>query len=94
MEALIPISFFFSIAAVLILRPISRKLGLLLEAMSRERAGIRADDGTAARTLALMEQMNRRLELMEERLDFTERLVERTDRRRVRRDDPLQLQRS
>jgi hypothetical protein len=91
-EALVPITFFMSVAAVMILRPVTRKLGLLLEAMSRERMAGRNDD--SARTLALMEQMARRMEMMEDRLDFTERLVARTPRPAPERgDERLELRR-
>lgn len=75
MEALIPISMFMCIAAVLILRPITKKLGGLLEAITIERTQSRTQDTSSARTIALLEHINRRMDLMEERVDFTERLV-------------------
>ncbi|HEX6308771.1 MAG TPA: hypothetical protein VFZ69_11315 [Longimicrobiales bacterium] len=76
MEALIPISFFMCVAAVLILRPMTKRVGGLLEALTRERTPARpAEDPTNARMLLLLDQVSRRLDLIEERLDFTERLV-------------------
>lgn len=79
MEELIPITLFMCTAAVLILRPISKKLGALLEAMTRERIQQAPpparEDPQLARVTMLLEQVSRRIELMEERLDFTERLV-------------------
>ena len=66
---------FMSIAAVMILRPITKKLGGLLEAISADRNQARTQDTTSARTIALLEHINRRLDLIEERVDFTERLV-------------------
>ena len=80
MEELVPITFFLCVTAVLILRPISRKIGALLDAMTRERLQLQqpvgvASDTQLARVTALLEQVSRRMELMEERLDFTERLV-------------------
>lgn len=75
MEELIPITMFMCIAAVMILRPITRRIGGLLEVMTRDRVQSRTDDASAARTIALMEHVNRRLDLIEERLDFTERLL-------------------
>ena len=75
MEELIPITMFMCIAAVMILRPITRRIGGLLEVMTRDRVQTRTDDATAARTAALFEHVSRRLDLIEERLDFTERLV-------------------
>lgn len=75
MEALIPITMFLSIAAVMILRPVTKRLGLLLEAIARDRDTSRQTGIADARILNLLEQMNRRVEMMEERLEFTERLV-------------------
>jgi hypothetical protein len=77
MEALIPITMFMCIAAVAILRPISTKLGGLLEAMRNERTAGRAgaDDQDMARLRVLMEHVAKRVDLIEERLDFTERLL-------------------
>jgi hypothetical protein len=74
-EALIPITMFMCFAAVMILRPISTKVGGLLEAITRERAQSRTEDANTTRIVALLEQMNRRLDQMEDRVDFTERLV-------------------
>jgi hypothetical protein len=79
---------FMCIAAVLILRPMTKKLGGLLEAMTRDRAQSRTDDSSTARIVALLEHMNRRLDTIEERVDFTERLVS------ERRPDGRRLQRS
>lgn len=78
MEELIPIVMFMSIAAVAILRPMTSRFGKLLEAMAREKtAAIRTggDDGEAARLRVLVDHIGRRLDLLEERLDFTERLL-------------------
>ena len=78
MEALIPITMFMCIAAVAILRPISTKVGGLLEVLTRERQTRSTDDAELARLRTLMEHVARRIDLMEERLDFTERLVGRS----------------
>lgn len=75
MEELIPITMFLCIAAVAILRPISTKLGGLLEAMTRERTASRSDDAELARVRVVVEHVAKRMDLMEERLDFTERLL-------------------
>jgi hypothetical protein len=79
-EALIPITLFLSIAMVLILRPVTRKLGGLIEVITLERTRAAAadravGDAVDARTAQALEHVGRRLELIEERLDFTERLV-------------------
>jgi hypothetical protein len=77
MEVLIPITMFICIAAVAILRPISRNLGGLLEAIKNEKLGTArgSDDPDIARVRVLVEHMSQRLDLMEERMDFTERLI-------------------
>lgn len=67
------VTFCLSVAAVAILRPISKKLGTLLEAMALEKqSGVQND---VQRLHALMESLDARLQLMEDRQDFTERLV-------------------
>jgi hypothetical protein len=75
MEALIPITFFFCVSAVLILRPLTKKLGLLIEASTQAKLQARHNEAGEARILSALEHMTRRMELMEERLDFTERLA-------------------
>lgn len=84
MEELIPITFFMCVTAVMILRPITKRLGALLEVMTRERMPVRIEDPNSARTAALLEQVSQRLDSIEDRLDFTERLVSsrRTEPRR------------
>ncbi|MHB1169004.1 MAG: hypothetical protein ACYC28_06945 [Longimicrobiales bacterium] len=75
MEALIPIIMFLSIAAVMILRPLTKKLGLVIEQVARDRQGNRADQVEVEKLRAEIEHLGRRLQLVEERADFTERLV-------------------
>jgi len=76
---MIPITMFMCIAAVMILRPISTKVGALLEAMTRERLQQHqptvVSDPQLGRVTMLLEQVAKRQELLEERLDFTERLL-------------------
>jgi hypothetical protein len=87
-EFLVPITLFMCIAGVLVLRPITKKLGALIEVTAREKALARNDDAANAHVMLLMEQMARRLELIEERLDFTERLVASRDDGAARRTLP------
>ncbi|MGH7475418.1 MAG: hypothetical protein ACRELD_03950 [Longimicrobiales bacterium] len=89
MPELIPITLFLSVALVAILRPISRPLGRLLESMASERQPRRthsnaADDVHLARIADLLEQISTRVDLMEDRMQFVERLVESKDSRRSR----------
>ena len=75
MEALIPIIMFLCIAAVMILRPLTKRLGLVIEQVARDRQGNRADQVEVEKLRAEIEHLGRRLQLVEERADFTERLV-------------------
>lgn len=70
---IVAIVLFVTVGGVLVLRPISKRVGDLLEAMAREkRAGLEND---VSQIRDLLETMNARLQLMEERQDFTERLL-------------------
>ncbi len=65
---------------VYLLKPIMNRLGHLLEVMSKERLGelpLRSED----RQLELLESLNARMSLVEERLDFTDRLLSSADKR-------------
>jgi hypothetical protein len=77
MEALIPIVFFLTIGGVMILRPITKRLGLLIEVLAKERQSRldRPDDARFDRLGRVLEQLDTRLDRMEERLDFNERLL-------------------
>jgi hypothetical protein len=76
MEFLIPIVLFICVAAVLVLRPLSKNVGRLLEQMARERRQSSLGESDAAALRLAIENLGKRLELMEDRLDFTERLIE------------------
>ena len=65
--------FILTTGGVLVLRPIAKKLGNLLEVMAREKASLPTEE---IRLLhSSMETMNQRLALIEERQDFTEKLL-------------------
>ena len=64
---------FITLGGVLVLRPIAKKAGDLMEALARDKQGGLQNDVGQLRDI--LETMNARLTLMEERLDFTERLV-------------------
>jgi hypothetical protein len=81
MEELIPIFLFLMIGAVAILRPISKKLGLLIEAMAEERkAAARGPaelrSGQLDRVTDLLERMSDRFDHVEDRVQFMERLID------------------
>jgi len=90
MEELIPIFFFMTVGAVMILRPISKRLGYLLEALAKERQVQRGGDGDLASMRVMLEHVAKRMDLLEERLDFTERLLgERRTTGRARPSEPF-----
>ena len=77
-EALAPmvmsIVLFMTIGGVLILRPIAKHLGAYLEALTRQQLdGERPEE--RAQLQELLETMDRRLQLLEDRQDFAERLL-------------------
>jgi hypothetical protein len=69
-----------TVGGVILLKPISNKLGHLLEAMAKERQLPRAGE-ELGHIREILETMNGRLSLLEERQDFTEALLADPDRR-------------
>ena len=71
--------FMLTIGGVILLRPIAKRIGLLLEVYAKEHeSGLQGEVGQLR---DLMETMNARLQLLEERQDFTERLLSSGERR-------------
>ena len=92
MEEFIPIFLFMCVAAVLILRPVTKRLGLLIEALAKERmAGLpgaaRASSSLSEdqvdRIAGALDRLNSRIDLMDDRMAFVERLVESRPRQRL-----------
>lgn len=71
---IVAITLILTVGGVLILRPIAKRLGDLLEVMTRERIEPGAREDTD-HLRDILETMNQRLQLMEERQDFTDRLL-------------------
>ena len=70
---IVAVVFLLTVGGVLILRPIAKRLADLLEIYARDRqSGI---EGEVHQVRDLLETMNARLQLIEERQDFTERLL-------------------
>ena len=69
----VPSLFIVTVGGVIVLRPIASRLGILLEAMAREKSGSMPEE--TRRLRETVETMNDRLSLLEERQDFTERLI-------------------
>ncbi len=81
---LIPIVFILAMASVLILRPITKRLGEALQQMQQERHETRLDQGQVEQVPALVESVQDRLELVEQRQSFFESLIEsRSDKARL-----------
>ena len=79
---LIAITFILTTGGVILLRPLSKRLGDLLEAMALERRNPRLRE-EVLRMHDLVENLNARLALMEERQDFTDSLLRSSDRARL-----------
>lgn len=69
----VAIVMFVVVGGVILLKPIANRVGFLLEAMAKEKES--ALGGDVGHIRDLMETMNARLQLLEERQDFTERLL-------------------
>ena len=62
-----------TVGGVVLLRPVTKRLGALLDVMVQEKSrSSRTDD---RRLLETIDTLNDRLSLLEERQDFTERLI-------------------
>ncbi|MCG6957531.1 MAG: hypothetical protein LJF04_16195 [Gemmatimonadetes bacterium] len=62
-----------TVGGVMVLRPIAKRIGDLLELYARDKqAGL---EGEVHQVRDLVETMNARLQLLEERQDFTDRLL-------------------
>lgn len=71
--ARISIVFILTAGGVILLQPVMVRLGALLDALALQKS--RAPDDENRRLRNTVDTMNERLTLMEERLDFTERLI-------------------
>jgi len=70
---IVSIVLILTVGGVVLLRPLARRLGALLDVMVLEKSKM---SGMEDRTIGdAIEAMNDRLSLLEERQDFTERLI-------------------
>ena len=81
--AFIPITLFMCAAAVAILRPISKRLGNLMELHYQERISHKSEESGQAQIKMLLVSLDKRMELMEQRLEFTESLVDSQSRKEL-----------
>ncbi|MBI4538381.1 MAG: hypothetical protein HY704_02560 [Gemmatimonadetes bacterium] len=74
-----------TVGGVILLRPLASRLGDLLEVRTQERLGGRGpgQERELARIRELMESINQRLALLEERQDFTDALLRNPERARL-----------
>jgi hypothetical protein len=75
---LIPIILFISIAAVAIFRPLTTRIGKVIEQSHHEKKA--RPDPQITRLMQIMERLVDRLDRLEDRVDFTERMLERQQR--------------
>jgi hypothetical protein len=73
-----------TVAGVILLKPLSKQLGTLLEAMARERTEPQLGE-EMGHMRSLLETIDARLALLEERQDFTDSLLQDPERRSRRR---------
>ena len=69
----ISVVLFLTVGGVILLRPIMKRLGALIDVIVLEKRGAPVEENRRLRET--VDTMNERLSLLEERLDFTERLV-------------------
>ncbi len=69
----ISVVLFLTVGGVILLRPVMKRLGALIDVIVLEKRGAPAEENRRLRET--VDTMNDRLSLLEERLDFTERLV-------------------
>ena len=72
-----------AVSGVILLRPLSKQLGTLLEAMAKERTEPRLGEDLG-HMRDLLETIDGRLSLMEERQDFTDALLQDPEKRNLR----------
>jgi len=72
---LVAITLILTCGTVMLLRPVARRLGDLLELMAKQRTGELEAPGSE-RLESLLESVNTRLGLVEERIDFTDALLQ------------------
>jgi hypothetical protein len=78
--AILTLVLILSVAGVVLLRPLAKHLGVLFEAMVREKAaGTPKLDTQLGQIRDMLQTQGDRLALMEERIEFTEALVRRRD---------------
>ncbi len=71
----VPVVFIVTVGGVVLFRPLMKRLGTLLDAIALEKT--RSSPAEVERLQDVIAAMNERMSLLEERQDFTERLIDR-----------------
>jgi hypothetical protein len=74
--ALVPITLVLSVAGVLIFRPLTKRLGNVLEANALAKRQTETDRFQEERLTTMIETQNLKILQLEQRLEFTESLLE------------------
>lgn len=74
--ALVPMTLFLTIGGVLVFRPLTKRLGLMLEANAAGRRSDEIDRIHQEHMRALLDAQNLKIEALEQRIEFTESLLE------------------
>lgn len=74
--ALIPITFILSFAGVLIFRPLTKRLGNVMEANALAKQQVVDDKLHHEHVKTLLETQNLKIQQLEQRIEFTESLLE------------------
>ena len=74
--ALIPITFILSVAGVLIFRPLTKRLGNVMEANALAKKQVAEDQLHHDHVKVLLETQNLKIQQLEQRIEFTESLLE------------------
>jgi len=86
--------FIVTVGGVILLRPLMKKLGDFLEVLAAERRASLSekpvDRVEAARIVTLLEQVDQRLSHLEDRAEFTDKLLAERPRNTLRLTDPQQ----
>ncbi len=74
--ALIPITGFLTLGGVLVFRPLTKRLGLMLEANAARKRSDELEKFQHERLRAILEAQNLKIEALEQRIEFSESLLE------------------
>jgi uncharacterized membrane protein len=74
--ALVPITFFLTVGGVLVLRPLTKRLGALMEASAKSKSSNAEEQLQLEQMRLMIDTQNLKLEQLEQKLSFTESLLE------------------